>query len=110
VRPATAVRLVLGVASLVYPVRVLDVLGGHSDQPRILVIVRILAGRLLVQGMADLTFGPRIRLVDVAIDTTHAASMVAAARRWPDDRRAALVSGALASGIALLDLRRPTPR
>ena len=105
-RAATAGRLLLGTACLADPSRLLGVVGGlDRDDARTRVIVRVLGGRLLVQGLADLAVGARTRVPDVVVDLTHAASMVEVARRWPDHRRSALVSAALASAIALLDLR-----
>ena len=107
-RVATGARLILGTACLAEPVTLLAVVGGlDRDDAHIRVVVRVLGGRLLTQGVVDLALGSRTRRVDVAIDAAHAASMVLAARHWPDHRRSALVSAILATGIALLDLRRP---
>lgn len=105
-RAATGARLLLGGACLADPSRLLAWVGGSDrDDTRTRTIVRVLGGRLVVQGTADLALGPRTRLPDVAVDLTHAASMVVAARHWPRHRRSALVSAVLASAIAGLDLR-----
>jgi hypothetical protein len=55
--------------------------------------------------VADLSFGRRTRVPDVLVDLTHAASMLPAAALWRQHRRSALASAALATGIAVLDLR-----
>jgi hypothetical protein len=67
-------------------------------------IVRVLGGRLVVQAVAELAWGPRARVLNAGIDATHAASMIVAAWRWPQHRRSALVSAAVAAGTATLDL------
>lgn len=105
-RAATAARVLVGSACLTSPGRLLDLVdGADRDDSRTRVIARILGGRLVVQAVGDLAFGPRTRIPDVVIDATHAATMVGAARRWPDHRRSALMSAGLASAIALLELR-----
>lgn len=110
-RPATAARLVLAGGCLTVPGRLLDAIGAPDrGAARTRVIVRVLGVRLLAQGVADLALGPRTRLPDVVIDATHAATMVAAAARWPDHRRSAMLSAALATGTAALDLvAQPAP-
>jgi hypothetical protein len=103
-RVATAVRLLVGTACLARPTRVLELVGGlDRDDTHTRAIVRVLGGRLLVQSVADLAIGPRTRVPDVWIDGSHAASMVAAAFHWPEHRRSALTSAAVASAIAVLD-------
>jgi hypothetical protein len=111
VRPATAARLVLGGLCLAAPGRLLDAIGAPDrGDPRTWIIVRVLGGRLLAQGVADLALGARTRVPDIVIDATHAATMVAAAARRPDHRRSAMVSAALATGTAGLDLvAQPAP-
>ena len=62
------------------------------------------------RALADLALGPRTRVPDIVIDVTHAATMVVVADRWPDHRRSAMVSAALATGTAALDLvAQPAP-
>ena len=110
-RPATAARLVLAGGCLTVPGRLLDAIGAPDrGAARTRVIVRVLGVRLLAQGVADLALGPRTRVPDIVIDATHAATMVAAAARWPAHRRSAMVSAALATGTAALDLvAQPAP-
>jgi hypothetical protein len=107
VRAATLVRLGLGGACLVVPSEVLGLVGGPDrDDRRTLLAARVLGGRLVLQGIADLAWGRRTRGVAVAVDLAHAASMLPIAHLWPAHRRTALVSAAAASLTALLD----TPR
>jgi hypothetical protein len=104
-RAATVVRAALGVACVAAPGRVLEVVGAEDPADRRMrVIAQVLGARLLAQATADVVWGRRIRGLDVAVDLTHAASMVAAAQRWPAHRRSALASGAVATSTAVLDL------
>lgn len=65
-------------------------------------IVRVLGARTLVQGAAETVRPtPAVLRVGVAVDVTHAASMLLAAWRWPRYRRAALVSAGAAASSAL---------
>jgi hypothetical protein len=106
-RAATFVRLGVGGACLVSPDLVLDVVGGPDrDDPTTQLVARVLGGRLVLQGIADLTWGRRTRGVGVVVDLAHAASMLPAAARWPTHRRTALVSAAMATTTALLDTGR----
>lgn len=68
-------------------------------------LVRLLGARLLVQGLLEVA-RPDRRLVlgGAAVEAMHAASMVAAALRWPQYRRAALVSGGLAVALGTTEL------
>jgi hypothetical protein len=105
-RAATTARLVVGAACLVEPGRVLGLIGGlDRTDARTHVITRVLGVRLLAQGVADVTIGPRTRVPDILVDVTHAASMVLAARHWPHHRRSAMVSAGVAAAIAVLDGR-----
>ena len=107
VRSAIRARLVLGILCVAMPHRVLAAIGGRDrDDPRAAVIARVLGARLLVQAGVDAALGPRTRRVDVAVELTHAASMLPAALIWPTHRRSALVSAACGGGVALLDLGR----
>lgn len=104
-RGATAARLVIGGICLTAPRQVLSLVGGlDRDESDTRPIVRVLGARLVLQAGVDVAVGPRTRVVDVVVDLAHAASMVAAAARWPTHRRTALVSAALAGGTAVLDL------
>jgi hypothetical protein len=104
-RSATPARLLLGCACLAVPGSVLRALGApdQSDR-RVRLIARALGGRLLLQAGLDVVRGPCARRLDVAIELTHAASMVPAAVIWPVHRRTATASAAIATGIAMLDL------
>jgi hypothetical protein len=105
VRTATATRLLLGSAVLARPEGVLDVIGGPDhDDDVVLLVARVLGARLVLQGLADLALGSRVRSVDIAIELTHAVSMLPAAALWPGHRRSALFSAAVATSIGLLDL------
>jgi hypothetical protein len=105
VRAATLARLALGGVCLMAPDQVLDVVGGADRHDRTTrLVARVLGGRLVLQGGADLVLGRRTRRLDAVVDLAHAASMVPLAVRWPAHRRTALVSAAAASAIALLDL------
>jgi hypothetical protein len=108
-RSATVARLVLGTVCLAAPDRVLHVVGSPDARP--VRIVRILGGRLVLQAGWDVALGARTRGVDVAVELTHAASMVLVAALRPARRRPALLSAAVATGIVALDLveerRRP---
>jgi hypothetical protein len=104
-RPATAARLLLGVPCVVVTGRVLSAVGAPDrDDRRVRRIARVLGVRLVLQAGLDLAWGRRTRGFDVAVELTHAASMLPAAVLWPAHRRTACVSAALATGIALLDL------
>jgi len=105
VRAASVVRLALGTTCVAAPAAVLGAVGGpdrtdHTTQ----LVTRVLGGRLVLQGVADLALGRRTRVLDVLVDLTHAASMLPAAALWREHRRSALASAAVATGIALLDL------
>jgi hypothetical protein len=74
--------------------------GDHGVPPSW--VVRVLGARGLLQGALE-TVRPRptILRLGIAVDLTHAASMLAAARIWPRYRRAALVSAGSAAVSAL---------
>jgi hypothetical protein len=105
VRSATAARLALGAVCLAAPERVLAFVGAPDrDDRRVHGVARALGARLVLQAGLDLALGPRTRRADVAIELTHATSMLPAALLWPVHRRPALASAASAAGIALLDV------
>jgi hypothetical protein len=54
---------------------------------------------------AALLATPAARRPVAAVDGLHAASMVAAALRWPQARRAASTSGAVAAALCVLTAR-----
>ncbi len=106
-RAATLVRLGFGGVCLAAPFEVLGLVGGPDrSDPRTALVTRVLGGRLVLQGLADLAWGRRTGGVGVAVDLTHAASMLPVAALWPAHRRTAMVSAAGATATALLDLRR----
>jgi hypothetical protein len=84
--------------------------GPDRDDPTTQVVARVLGGRLVVQAAADLALGRRTRGVDIVIDLTHAASMIAVALRWPEHRRSAVASAAVATSVAVLDGADPARR
>ncbi len=103
-RAATTGRLVLGSVCLAAPQRVLDVIDGPDRHDEVVrMVARALGARLVLQGLGDLALGTRLRGADIAIERTHAASMLPVAARWPAHRRSALVSAAVATGLSLLD-------
>jgi hypothetical protein len=108
VRSAVIARSVLGTVLVAVPDRVLAAVGGPArNAPRAAGIARALGARLVVQAGVDAVLGPRTRHVDLALELSHAASMLPAALIWPTHRRPALVSAACAAGIALLDAAGP---
>jgi hypothetical protein len=103
-RAATGVRLLLGSALTVFPREVLDLVGGlDRDDGRTRLIARVLGARMVGQAGLDLVCGPRARTLDVAVDVTHALSMLAVAGLAPAHRRSALASAACAGAVAALD-------
>ncbi len=103
-RPVSGARLIVGAVCVAAPGAVLTAVGAPDRQEaRVRLLCRVLGARLLAQGAADLALGARTRTLDVAVDATHAATMVAAAARWPGHRRSALASGAFATATAALD-------
>lgn len=97
---------VLGASSAIYglllvaaPRAVAAAVGGTAPAP---VITRVLGARQVGQGLA-LLLRPvsSTAAASAAVDGLHAVTMVAAALRWPAQRRAAVASGAvaLASGV-----------
>jgi hypothetical protein len=100
----------MGGACVAAPHAVLDLIGGPDrDDELTLVVARVLGLRLVAQAAADLVVGDRVgrrlRALGVAVDLTHAASMLPVAARCPEHRRSALVSAAAAAATAALDLR-----
>jgi hypothetical protein len=96
---------VVGGACLVVPGWMLGAVGAPDlDDRRVRWVARVLGLRLVTQACLDLAGGRRSRSLDVAVELTHAVSMVTAATIWPAHRRSASVSAAVAAGIAALDL------
>jgi hypothetical protein len=66
-------------------------------------IIRVLGGRRVLQHvLVGSTSSSAIAWASVATDVLHSASMVAAARIWPQYRRAELTSAGIAAGSALV--------
>lgn len=101
-RALAGAHLVQAAVLLAQPPAVLRVIAGGHDVPPSW-IVRVLGIRTLAQGLVD-SIRPSRRLlrVGVAVDLTHAASMLAAARVWPAYRRAALTSAGSAAASAIV--------
>jgi hypothetical protein len=105
VTTASAVRLVLGGLWLAVPGPALRAVGAPDhDDPHVRAVTRILGLRLVVQAGLAVRRGGRSTGLDAALELTHAASMVPVAIVRPAHRRAASVSAAAATGLALLDL------
>jgi hypothetical protein len=105
VRSPTLARLVLGGVLVADPGALLG--GIHApdrDDPRVLVVSRLLGGRLLVQGAVDLAWRGRMRRVGAAIEAAHALSMLPLAAGSSYHRRAATVSAAVALSLVILDV------
>jgi hypothetical protein len=74
-------------------------------------IVRVLGARRIVQHVLVAgTSSPAIAWASVATDVLHSASMVAAARIWPQYRRAELTSAGIAAGAAVVTALVAGPR
>jgi hypothetical protein len=112
-RALAAAYLVQAVVLLAQPPAVLRVIAGGQDVPPSW-IVRVLGIRTLAQGLVEITRPSRRLLrVGVAVDLTHAASMLAVARVWPAYRRAALTSAgstAASAIVGVLIVRHPNDR
>jgi hypothetical protein len=108
VRASAAERCLTGILLLGVPDSITRL--GAGDQPRPPAwLVRILGGRLLVQGVLEYTRPSRSLIVAGAtVDTAHAASMIAAAVLRPACRRTALASAAEAilSGALTVSVAR----
>ena len=73
------------------------------DTPPPEVVVRVLGARRVVQHLAVALVASRgLALLGAGVDAVHAASMVGAAALWPQYRRAALTSAAVATTAAVL--------
>jgi hypothetical protein len=99
-RAVSAARAVLAVGLLIRPGRVARLVsfGARCPAPW---LIRLLGGRMLAQSGVELAGNSR-RLVRLgaAVDALHAASMLAAAVRWPSYRRVALASAGIAAASA----------
>ena len=76
--------------------------GGSSEITPPAAVVRLLGGRYAAQGLIQLANrGDRVLTASVVVDATHLLTMVVAAQRYPQFRRAATISGAVAAVAAL---------
>ena len=109
VRAVAAVRGTADLVLVVRPDTVLDALTpGSARPPRGL--VRLLGARVVLQQLLVLAAPTRRTVVlGAAVDGLHAASMVAAALRWPQHRGAAALSAASAAAAGLLALAVAPP-
>jgi hypothetical protein len=74
-------------------------------------IIRVLGARRVLQHVLVAgTSSPAIAWASVATDVLHCASMVAAARIWPQYRRAELTSAGIAAGAAVVTALAAGPR
>jgi hypothetical protein len=104
--PATLVRLTVGGLLLAAPHRVLArIHAPDCDDPAVLVVARVLGARLVVQGALDVAAHGRFRRIGAAVEAAHAASMMPVVTGSPRHRRSAGTSAAVATGLALADLR-----
>ena len=96
----------LGAALLARPRDVVRALcGGSAEPPE--AVLRVLGARQIVQEVVLLAKpSPAVLTGAAATDAIHAASMVGAALVWPQYRRPALTSGAIAAGSAAAALSR----
>jgi hypothetical protein len=104
-RPATAVRLGVGGACVAVPGWALAAVGAPDrNDLGVRRIAQVLGVRLVLQAGLDVARGRGDRGLDLALELTHAATMLPASVIWPAHRRSACVSAAIATGIAVLDL------
>ena len=68
-------------------------------------LVRLLGARVVLQELVVLMAPTRrVVVLGAAVDGLHATSMVVAALRWPQHRRAAVTSGLVAATSSALEL------
>jgi hypothetical protein len=102
VRASALERCLTGTLLLGVPDAVTSVIAGEQPRPRT-PLVRVLGGRLLIQGLVECIWPRRsVVLAGAAVDTAHAASMIAAAALLPAHRRTAIASAAEATLSAVL--------
>jgi hypothetical protein len=103
-RPVDLARLALGTTGVLRPQWLIRGTGSADGTwPRR--VTRILGARYVLQSTAGLAITRRwVPEIDGVVDLVHAASTVGFARAFPDHRRLALTSGALAVLFAAADL------
>jgi hypothetical protein len=105
-----ATNAALGVAMLAWPRQVTRAVTGRNAEAGTgrnaeagTGWVRLLGGRYVVQGAAQISWPhPVVLRGSAAVDGVHAASMLALAALRPDYRRPALASCAVATGLAAI--------
>jgi hypothetical protein len=96
-----AAQLVLGALLLVAPRTMARATSGRWQQPPS-VVVRILGGRLFVQGAITARYPTDgVLSIGMKVDALHAASMLLSAVTMPRYRRIAMSSAVVAGGSAL---------
>lgn len=102
------VRGVYGLCQLIAP-RFLagTVLGARMKPPSMVVIIRALGARHVVQSVGTIVLdSSRVRRVGGAVDVLHALSMIAVGIARPQHRRLALVDATVAGTFAILEFRQ----
>jgi hypothetical protein len=98
-----------GVALFAAPARMAEAMLGGAPVPPT-PVMRALGARSAVQQAVLLLHPSRgLGRLGAGVDVVHALSMVAAAVLWPDYRRAALTSGGVAIGSAVVSARIAGP-
>jgi hypothetical protein len=96
-----AAQLVLGALMLIVPRHVARATSGRGQEPPS-AVVRILGGRLFVQGAVTARYPTDdVLSVGMKVDALHAVSMLLSAVTMPRYRRSALSSAAVAGGSVL---------
>ena len=102
-RTAASTGLTLwGAALLVAPDPTVRTVTGSRVVPPAPVVRVLGARRIVQQALVTVTSAPLVAWLAVTTDVLHAGSMVAAARIWPQYRRAELTSAGIAAGSAAL--------
>lgn len=95
-----AATAMMGGAFLLRPRALADRFSGGRSTPDD-AIVRVLGGRQLVQGVAQIARPvPSVVLGGIVVDLIHTASMLVLSALWPTYRRSAFSSAAIASLFA----------
>lgn len=101
-RATSAASVVWGCALLVAPTELARAVAGPGALPPE-GVVRVLGVRRVIQGLGvGATSSPAVAWLSVGVDALHAGTMVAAARMWPQYRKAELTSAAIALSSALV--------
>lgn len=99
------VRSGYGLCQLIAPRLLAGGVLGVSMTPRMVVVIRVLGARHLVQGLITLrTESGRLRHVGGCVDVLHALSMIGAGVASSTHRRAALADAVVAGAFATLEL------